>query len=113
MNTDQYVRKSESIRECQSRKINGIIKEEYPEANQINSSKGSKKLVEVIEDLYKNDRPHLSAENLKPNQIHQSSKQIKTEKLWKNYYRKPTTFVNPEQDIISPVNLLQDLTINL
>ena len=94
-------------------RVNGIIKEEYLETYQINGIDEAKELLKAVVDLYNNDRPHMSIGNLRPNQIHQSSKQIKTEKLWKNYYRKPTTFVNPEQDIVSPVNLLQDLTINL
>jgi transposase InsO family protein len=94
-------------------RVNGIIKEEYLETYQINGIDEAKELLKAVVDLYNNDRPHLSIGNLIPNQIHQSSKQIKPEKLWKNYYRKPTTFVNPGQDNVTPVNLLQDLSINL
>ena len=40
----------------------------------------------------------MSISNLTPNQIHYSSNPIKTEKLWKNYYQKSLTIVNPIQD---------------
>ncbi|MGY3053151.1 hypothetical protein ACVWYG_003868, partial [Pedobacter sp. UYEF25] len=36
--------------------------------------------------------------NLTPNQVHHSKTAIKTERLWKNYYRKIPTIVNQLQD---------------
>ena len=79
-------------------RINGIIKEEYLETYDIDNIKQAKELLKASVDLYNSERPHMSIGNLTPNQIHHSNKPIKTEKLWKNYYRKQTTFVNQFQD---------------
>lgn len=79
-------------------RINGIIKEEYLETYDINNIKDAKELLKAVVDLYNNERPHMSIGNLTPNQIHQSLKPIKTEKLWKNYYQKKSIFVNQLQD---------------
>jgi hypothetical protein len=49
-------------------------------------------------ELYNDDRPHMSLGNQTPNQIHQTINPIKTEKLWKNYYRKKEDPVNQLQD---------------
>jgi len=59
-------------------------------------------------DLYNNERPHMSISDLTPNQVHQSTKNLKLNKLWKNYYKKNNSFVKQEQDINLTVNLLQD-----
>jgi len=40
----------------------------------------------------------MSISNFTPNHIHQTKTKIKTERLWKNYYRKQPTIVNPLQD---------------
>jgi hypothetical protein len=40
----------------------------------------------------------MSIGNFTPNLIHHSKTEIKTERLWKNYYKKQNTFVNPIQD---------------
>ena len=79
-------------------RINGIIKDEYLETYDIDSLKDAKGLLKAVVDLYNIERPHMSISNFTPNQIHHSNKPIKTEKLWKNYYRKQTTFVNQFQD---------------
>lgn len=79
-------------------RVNGIIKEEYLETYAIENIKEAKGLLKAVVDLYNNERPHMSIGNLTPNHIHQSTSKIKTEKLWKNYYRKQPTFVNPLQD---------------
>jgi putative transposase len=79
-------------------RINGIIKDEYLETYDIENIKEAKGLLKAVVDLYNNERPHMSIGNFTPNHIHQSTTKIKTEKLWKNYYRKQTTFVNPLQD---------------
>lgn len=79
-------------------RINGIIKDEYLETYDIDSLKDAKGLLKAVVDLYNNERPHMSIGNFTPNRIHHSNKPIKTEKLWKNYYRKQTTFVNQFQD---------------
>lgn len=79
-------------------RINGIIKEEYLNNYDITNINEAKELLNAVVDLYNNERPHMSISNLTPNQIHHSITPIKTEKLWKNYYRKQPTFVNQLQD---------------
>lgn len=79
-------------------RINGIIKDEYLEAYEINCLKDAKELLKAVVELYNTERPHMSISNLTPNHIHYSKTQIKTEKLWKNYYQKKSTIVNPIQD---------------
>ena len=70
-------------------RINGIIKEEYLNEYSVKSLKEAGKLLKQIVELYNNDRPHMSIGNLTPNNVHQHiTKPIKTEKLWKNYYKK-------------------------
>lgn len=75
-------------------RINGIIKGEYLETYEVENIKQAKELLKAVVDLYNNERPHMSIGNLTPNQIHQSNKQIKIEKLWKNYYQKKPILVN-------------------
>jgi len=89
-------------------RINGIIKEEYLYNYQVNSFIEAKKLLNIVVDLYNNERPHMSINNLTPNQVHQSAEKLKLNKLWKNYYKKNSTIVKQKQDINQTVNLLQD-----
>jgi putative transposase len=77
-------------------RINGIIKDEYLYDYQINKIKDARDLLGAVVELYNSDRPHMSIGNLTPNQIHQNP--IKTEKLWRNYYRKESETVNQFQD---------------
>ena len=79
-------------------RINGIIKEEYLETYDISNIKDAKKLLKSVVELYNTERPHMSISNLTPNIIHHSKNEIKTERLWKNYYQKKDRFVNPIQD---------------
>jgi putative transposase len=79
-------------------RVNGIIKGEYLETYDIDNIKDAKGLLKAVVDLYNNERPHTSIGNFTPNHIHHSKTKIKTERLWKNYYRKQNTFVNPVQD---------------
>lgn len=76
-------------------RINGIIKDEYLETYDIDNIKDAKGLLKVVVDLYNNERPHMSIGNLTPNFIHHSKTNIKIERLWKNYYKKQPTIVNP------------------
>lgn len=69
-------------------RINGIIKDEYLEAYEINCLKDAQELLKEVVELYNNERPHMSISNLTPNHIHFSKTPIKIEKLWKNYYQK-------------------------
>jgi len=73
-------------------RVNGIIKEEYLNDYQIDNIKQAKELLKAVVELYNNERPHISIGNLTPNQVHQNN--IKTEKLWKNYYIKSPIIVN-------------------
>jgi putative transposase len=59
---------------------------------QVNDIKEAKELLDAVIQLYNNERPHMSIGNLTPNQVHQNN--IKTEKLWKNYYQKSPIIVN-------------------
>ncbi|MFC6266199.1 IS3 family transposase [Flavobacterium panici] len=73
-------------------RVNGIIKEEYLDDYQVDNIQEAKELLDAVIKLYNNERPHMSIGNLTPNQVHQNN--IKTEKLWKNYYVKSPTIVN-------------------
>lgn len=77
-------------------RINGIIKEEYLDYYQIETMEEAKELLAQVVNLYNQERPHMSISNLNPEQIHQTNQQ--TDRLWKNYYTKNRTLVNPLQD---------------
>lgn len=77
-------------------RVNGIIKEEYLNDYSIDNIKQAKELLSIVVNLYNNERPHQSIGYLTPNNVHQNN--IKTEKLWKNYYQKNTIIVNQLQD---------------
>ena len=51
----------------------------------------------------------MSIGNLTPNKLHNNQK-TNPQRLWKNYFKKRNTFENNENH---PVNLSQDLSINL
>jgi transposase InsO family protein len=76
-------------------RINGIIKDEYLDSYEINNLCAARQLLASVIDLYNKERPHFSISMLTPEEVHQSKNQLKTKRLWKNYYKKPTTFVNP------------------
>ncbi|WP_051576002.1 IS3 family transposase [Aquimarina atlantica] len=73
-------------------RVNGIIKEEYLNDYQVENLQQAKELLNTVIKLYNNERPHMSIGNLTPNQVHQTN--MKTEKLWKNYYVKNPIIVN-------------------
>ena len=73
-------------------RVNGIIKEEYLNDYQVDNIMEAADLLHTVIKLYNNERPHMSIGNLTPNQVHKNN--IKTEKLWKNYYQKSTNIVN-------------------
>lgn len=79
-------------------RVNGIVKEEYLDSYKVSNIKDAKEILDKVIQLYNDDRPHMSISNFTPNQVHHSIKTLKTEKLWKNYYQKNTTFVNQCQD---------------
>ena len=79
-------------------RVNGIIKDEYLDNYQVTAISEAKELLASVVNLYNNERPHMSISNFTPNQIHQTTNNIKTERLWKNYYKKQPIIVNQEQD---------------
>jgi transposase InsO family protein len=84
-------------------RINGILKGEYLKHYQIINMDQAKEQLSVAVKLYNEQRPHFSIGLLTPEIVH--SKNIKTERLWKNYYNKNCKIVNPLQDNKTPVNL--------
>jgi putative transposase len=73
-------------------RVNGIIKEEYLQDYTVKNIYEAKEVLEFAVKLYNEERPHNSIGNLMPNQVHERN--IKSEKLWKNYYKKNSTIVN-------------------
>ncbi|MDO6760033.1 IS3 family transposase [Tamlana sp. 2_MG-2023] len=73
-------------------RVNGIIKEEYLNDYAIGNIKEARGLLATVVNLYNQERPHMSIGNLTPDHVHQND--IKTEKLWKNYYTKSPIIVN-------------------
>lgn len=87
-------------------RINGILKNEYLRYYDVDNIKDARKRLNEAVKLYNEQRPHLSIGMLCPQTVHQNN--LKTEKLWKNYYDKNRKIVNVYQDINQPVNLFQD-----
>ncbi len=77
-------------------RLNGIIKGEYLQDYKVRSIKEARNVLNNAVQLYNEDRPHSSISNLLPSNVHKEN--IKTEKLWKNYYKKKTAIVNQLQD---------------
>ena len=77
-------------------RVNGIIKEEYLQDYKVNNIYEARKVLAFVVKLYNEERPHNSISNLMPGDVHKNN--IKTKKLWKNYYKKNTTIVNQLQD---------------
>jgi transposase InsO family protein len=84
-------------------RINGILKGEYLKYYQINTIEQAKEQLKSAVKLYNEDRPHFSIGLLTHELVH--SKNLITEKLWKNYYQRNRTIVNPLQDNEQPVNV--------
>jgi putative transposase len=84
-------------------RINGILKEEYLKHYEISTIEQAKPKLDLAVKLYNEQRPHFSIGLLTPELVH--SKKVLTEKLWKNYYDKKCTIVNPLQDNTPPVNV--------
>lgn len=84
-------------------RINGILKGEYLKHYSITTIQQAKDELQRAVRLYNEDRPHFSIGLLTPELVH--SKNLTTEKLWKNYYQRNRTIVNPFQDNKEPVNV--------
>jgi len=102
--------KGDPLENAIAERVNGIIKEEYLNHYQTDNLAEAKKQLHKAIGLYNNDRPHMSIGNLTPNKLHNNQK-TNPQRLWKNYFKKRNTFENKNEN--HPVNLLQDLTINL
>jgi len=77
-------------------RINGIIKEEYLNDYQVDDIAQARELLQKVVELYNEQRPHQSIGYLTPQYVHQNN--IKTQKLWKNYYEKNSNIVKLLQD---------------
>jgi putative transposase len=84
-------------------RINGILKGEYLKHYEISNLENAKAQLHHAVKLYNEQRPHFSIGLLTPELVH--SKNLVTEKLWKNYYDKNRKIVNPLQDNPQPVNI--------
>lgn len=83
-------------------RINGILKEEYLNYYLPKSIvQADQHLLEAVK-LYNGHRPHFSIGLLTPDIVHQQN--LKTERLWKNYYEEKRKIVNLFQDNQEPVN---------
>jgi transposase InsO family protein len=77
-------------------RLNGIIKDEYLNDSNVKSIEDAKTVLAHAVNLYNEDRPHMSIGNHYPSQVHKQS--LKTDRLWKNYYKKNLIIVNQSQD---------------
>ena len=73
-------------------RINGILKDEYLLDSKVGSISEAKAILKSSVICYNEDRPHMSIGNNYPDEVHE--KNLKTEKLWQNYYKKKPTIVN-------------------
>lgn len=90
--------KGDPLENAIAERVNGIIKEEYLSHYQVSSIQEAREVLEKAVKLYNQDRPHMSIGNHTPEQIHHATTNIKTEKLWKNYYQPNLALVNLLQD---------------
>jgi transposase InsO family protein len=84
-------------------RINGILKEEYLTHYLPGTINQAGQELQKAVKLYNEHRPHLSIGLLTPNVVHQQN--LKTDKLWKNYYQEKRKIVNLFQDNQEPVNV--------
>jgi hypothetical protein len=68
-------------------RVNGIIKEEYLQDYKVKNIKEANSVLSLVVKLYNEERPHNSISNHVPDTVHKN-KNLKTERLWKNYYKK-------------------------
>ena len=79
--------------------MNGILKTEWIYDVKLKSWQETINFISRIIDLYNNQRPHQSISYMVPALVHQAN--IKTERRWKNYYRKKNV-LNEEVPIFGP-----------
>lgn len=68
-------------------RVNGIIKDEYLQDYKVKNIKEAKQVLAFVVKLYNEERPHNSISNNVPILVHESN-DLKTKRLWKNYYRR-------------------------
>ena len=84
-------------------RINGILKQEYLVDQQPKGILRAKEVLKQSVQLYNNERPHSSISNFTPTDVHLLN--LKTEKLWKNYYKQPKALnVKTGQDELNDCN---------
>lgn len=88
-------------------RVNGILKEEYLSHYPIGNIQETKKYLKKTIELYNKQRPHMSISNATPDSVHSRSVS-EIRRLWKNYFNKLNNFTQTY-----PVNLMQDLSVNL
>lgn len=69
-------------------RVNGIIKGEYLFDYEIRSLSEAKKILNSVVKLYNEERPHMSLNNMKPEDVHKGNLDREIKRLWKNYYKK-------------------------
>ncbi len=79
-------------------RVNGILKEEYLDAQEIKSVKEALRYLPVAIRLYNSERPHLSISKLTPDKVHHATESLQVKRVWKNYYTKKKSTVNSYQD---------------
>lgn len=89
-------------------RVNGILKYEYLECYTVKDLLEAKKSLKMAISLYNEARPHMSINNLTPALLHLNNQ--KTERLWKNYQKKPLP-VKPEQDYSGEAERLRALNV--
>jgi len=73
-------------------RVNGILKTEWMHDKKPVSWKETVAFAGKVVDLYNHQRPHQSIGYMTPAQVHQTG--MKTERKWKNYYRKKEVLEN-------------------
>ncbi|RNL52498.1 IS3 family transposase [Pedobacter jejuensis] len=86
-------------------RLNGIIKNEYLSSYTVKDLEEGKQVLDFVIKLYNEERPHMSIGNLTPEIVHRGN--TTPTQLWKNYYHKNSTIVNPIQEEQGAVNLEQ------
>lgn len=79
-------------------RVNGIMKEEYLDVQELKSVKEAIAYLHKAIRLYNTERPHMSVGNLTPDTVHYAKEPIDVKRLWKNYYNRKKQIVNQYQD---------------
>lgn len=98
------------LENAMAERINGIIKQEYLDLGQVNTTEQAVEELDRAVALYNSGRPHSSISMFTPDQVHYGSMPVT--RTWKNYYPKRPT-VNPVQDEATTVNPSPDINLNL